>query len=79
MVVAIFTTVAAWGSFMWPYLVLKKEAMQPVAVMLFNMQSQLSVDKYMVVMMLSIIPPLIIFFCFSKQIMGGMSIGGVKE
>ena len=79
MVVAIFTIVAAWGSFMWPYLVLKKEAMQPVSVMLFNMQSQLSVDKYMVVMMLSIIPPLVIFFCFSKQIMGGMSLGGVKE
>lgn len=79
MVVAIFTTVAAWGSFMWPYLVLKKETMQPVAVMLFNMQSQLPVDKYMVVMMLSIIPPLVIFFCFSKQIMGGMTIGGVKE
>lgn len=79
MVVAIFTMVAAWGSFMWPYLVLKKEAMQPVAVMLFNMQSQLSVDKYMVVMMLSIIPPLVVFFCFSRQIMGGMNLGGVKE
>lgn len=79
MVVSIFTIVAAWGSFMWPYLILKKETMQPVAVMLFNMQSQLSVDKYMVVMMLSIIPPLVIFFCFSKQIMGGMTIGGVKE
>lgn len=79
MVVAIFTIVAAWGNFMWPYLVLKKETMQPVAVMLFNMQSQLSVDKYMVVMMLSIIPPLVIFFCFSKQIMGGMNLGGVKE
>lgn len=79
MVVAIFTIVASWGNFMWPYLVLKKESMQPVAVMLFNMQSQLSADKYMVVMMLSIVPPLIIFFCFSKQIMGGMSLGGVKE
>lgn len=79
MVVAIFTIVAAWGNFMWPYLVLKKETMQPVAVMLFNMQSQLSVDKYMVVMMLSIIPPLVVFFCFSKQIMGGMNLGGVKE
>lgn len=79
MVVAIFTTVAAWGNFMWPYLVLKKETMQPVSVMLFNLQSQLSVDKYMTVMMLSIIPPLVVFFCFSKQIMGGMTIGGVKE
>ena len=79
MVVSIFTVVAAWGNFMWPYLILKKEAMQPVSVMLFNMQSQLSVDKYMVVMMLSIIPPLVIFFCFSKQIMGGMTLGGVKE
>ena len=79
MVVSIFPIVAAWGNVMWPYLVLKKETMQPVAVMLFNMQSQLSVDKYMVVMMLSIIPPLVVFFCFSKQIMGGMNLGGVKE
>ena len=79
MVVSIFTIVASWGNFMWPFLILKKETTQPVAVMLYNMQSQLSVDKYMVVMMLSIIPPLVIFFCFSKQIMGGMTIGGVKE
>ena len=79
MVVSIFTIVASWGNFMWPFLILKKETAQPVAVMLYNMQSQLSVDKYMVVMMLSIIPPLVIFFCFSKQIMGGMTIGGVKE
>lgn len=79
MVVAIFTIVASWGNFMWPFLILKKETMQPVAVMLYNMQSQLSVDKYMVVMMLSVIPPLVIFFCFSRQIMGGMAIGGVKE
>jgi len=79
MVVSIFTIVAAWGNFMWPYLILKKESMQPVSVMLFNMKTQLFADKYMVLMMLSIIPPLIIFFCFSKQIMGGMSIGSVKE
>ena len=79
MVVSIFTIVASWGNFMWPFLILKKETTQPVAVMLYNMQSQLSVDKYMVVMMLSIIPPLVIFFCFSRQIMGGMTIGGVKE
>ena len=78
MVISIFSITGTWGNFMWPYLVLKKEAMQPVAVMLFNMQSQLSVDRYMVVMMLSIIPPLVIFFCFSKQIMGGMTLGGVK-
>ena len=79
MVVAIFTIVASWGNFMWPFLILKKETMQPVSVMLYNMQSQLSVDKYMVVMMLSIIPPLIVFLCFSKQIMSGMTLGGVKE
>ena len=79
MVVAIFTVVAAWGNFMWPYLVLKKETMQPVSVMLYNLKTQISADKYMTVMMLSIIPPLIVFFCFSKQIMGGMTLGGVKE
>ncbi len=79
MVVSIFTIVAAWGNFMWPFLILKKETMQPVSVMLYNMKSQLSVDKYMVVMMLSVIPPLTVFLCFSRQIMGGVTLGGVKE
>ncbi len=79
MVVAIFTVVAAWGNFMWPFLILKEPNTQPVSVMLFNLQSQLSADQYMTLMMLSIIPPLVVFFCFSKQIMGGLVIGGVKE
>ncbi len=77
-VVSIFAINGAWGNFFWPYMILKKESLQPVAVMLYNMQTQLSADKYMVLMMFSIVPPLVIFFLLSKHIIGGVSIGGVK-
>lgn len=78
MVVSIFAITGAWGDFLWPFMILKNEMLQPVSVMLYNIQAQLSADKYMVVMMFSIVPPLIIFLCLSKQIMGGVTIGGVK-
>lgn len=77
-VISIFAVNGAWGNFFWPFLVLKKEELQPVAVMLYKMQPQLSADKYMVLMMFSTIPPLAIFLVLSKHIIGGINLGGVK-
>lgn len=78
-VISIFTFNAAWENFLWPYLVLRNEAVKPVAVAAYELRTnRLSVDEYMIVLFLTIIPPVLVFFLFHKRIMQGMNIGGVK-
>ena len=77
--VSIFTVNGAWGNFFWPFLLLKNTEIQTVSVELYNLkQSGYAMDKYMVALLLSIIPPSIIFVLFQRHIMGGINIGGVK-
>lgn len=80
MAVSIFTVNNAWGAFFWPFIMIKKTDIQPIAVQLYNLkQSGYVMDKYMVALVLSIIPPALMFIIFQKNIMGGINIGGVKE
>lgn len=79
MVVSIFSVTGSWGNFMWPYLVLGNTEKEPIAVMLYRLSSaKLLENEYMMVLMLSIIPIVIIYALFSKQIMGGVSMSGIK-
>ena len=82
-VVTITSVIASWSSFMWPYLVLgANEDLQPVAVLLYKLQEgssvQLMDNEYMMVLMFSIIPVLIVYAFLSKHIMGGMNMSGLK-
>ena len=80
MTVTIFSVTGTWGNFMWPYLILGNTNLEPVSVMLYNLsnQSGMTVDKYLILLMLSILPMIVVYAIFSKQIMGGVDIGGIK-
>lgn len=80
MVVAIFSITGTWGNFMWPYLVLGNTDGEPIAVMLYKLSSSANIqdNEYMLIMMMSIIPMVIMYAFFSKYIMGGINIGGIK-
>ena len=80
MVVTIFTVTGTWGNFMWPYLMLGNTNLEPVAVMLYNLSSKsgMTVDKYLLLLMMSILPMILVYAVFSKHIMGGVDIGGIK-
>lgn len=80
MVVSIFSVQASWGMFFWPYLVLSDEAKHPVSVILysFGTGTSMSQDQYVIVLMFAILPVLILFSVFSKYILGGSNMSGVK-
>ncbi len=80
MVVAIFCVTGQWGNFMWPYLLLGNTDKEPVAVMLYtiNQFGGLMQNEYMLLMFISIIPMIIVYALFSKQIVGGVSMSGLK-
>lgn len=83
-VVAIFTMTAAWSDFLLPYLILKDDNMMTIMVKIFNLQSNMGnlqgfgPDKLLMVLTISILPQIIIFSIFQKQITGSSNSGAVK-
>lgn len=84
-VVSIFTMTAAWSDFMLPYLVLNDDGMQTIMVKIFALNNKLgtlpgfTVDKLLMILMISILPQIVIFAIFQKQITGSSTAGAVKE
>lgn len=78
-VVGMFTFNGQIGSFFWPYLLISAKEKTVLGVQLYKMKtSSLTMDYQMLALLFSIIPQIIIFGIFQKNIMGGINVGGVK-
>lgn len=78
-VVAMFTFNGQIGNFFWPYLLISLKEKTVLGVQLYKMKtSTYTMDYQMLALLFSVIPQVIIFAIFQKQIMGGVNIGGVK-
>lgn len=84
-VVAIFTMTAAWSDFLLPYLVLNDDSMMTIMVKIYHLQNTMGtiqgfgVDKLLMILTISILPQIVIFAVFQKQITGSSAAGAVKE
>lgn len=84
-VVAIFTMTAAWSDFLLPYLILNDDNMMTVMVKIYNLQSTMGSvqgfgpDKLLMILTISILPQIVIFAIFQRQITGSSAAGAVKE
>lgn len=77
--VAIFSFNNSWSEFLWPYLIIKDKSLFTVPVQIFRMKtSGFMMDEYVIVLFLAMIPCTIMFILFQKQIMHGVSLGGIK-
>lgn len=79
-VVAIFAATAAWSDFLLPNLVLGNGPWKTVMARLFDFKSTINVRPTDIVraVVFSIIPPMILFAFFQKQITKGVAGGGIK-
>lgn len=78
-VVGMFTFNGQIGNFFWPYLLISSKEKTVLGVQLYKMKSSnYTMDYQMLALLFSVIPQVIIFAIFQKQIMGGINIGGVK-
>ncbi|WP_105615407.1 carbohydrate ABC transporter permease [Vallitalea okinawensis] len=76
-VITIFALNAAWSDFLMPYLILRKENVKTVMVKLFSMST--FPDDYIVVsLFFTIVPPVILFSIFQKNMINGIQLGGIK-
>lgn len=84
-VVAIFTMTAAWSDFLLPYLILMDDSMMTVMVKIYHLQTTMGTvpgfgpDKLLMVLSISIIPQIILFAFFQKQITRSVTTSGIKE
>ncbi len=78
----IFCVINSWKNFMWPYLILGNTKRETVSILLYQLSSSstmpITETETMLVIMLCVIPPLIFYAIFSKQIMGGLDMSGIK-
>lgn len=79
MTVSLLTFNGNFGQFFWPYLLIGKKEMTVLGVQLFKMKNaNYTMDYQMLALLFSILPQVILFACFQRQIMGGVNVGGVK-
>lgn len=83
-VVSIFAMTASWADFLLPYLLLQDDKLYTVMIKVFNLKTQMSnmmdfgMDKYLMALMITILPQIVIFTIFQKQITGTNAQSGVK-
>ena len=78
--VAIFTFVASWNNFIWPFIVITGTDMMTIPVGLANVQSAYGIHyaQIMASALLGGLPLLIVFMFFQKQIVQGIAGTGLK-
>lgn len=75
-VVSIFAVIAAWKDYLWPLLVLRNPAMQPLSVRLPTLQQAIQLDVYLAALAISTLIPIAIFLIFQRLILRGAGLGG---
>ncbi|MDE6595950.1 MAG: carbohydrate ABC transporter permease [Oscillospiraceae bacterium] len=79
----IFSFVSSWNNFFTPALILTNANKQTIPIMISKLKSMLESGNsdlgmiYMVIL-ISIIPVVIVYFCISKYIVEGVALGAVK-
>ena len=75
-VVSIFAVLAAWKDYLWPLLVLRDPAIQPLSVRLPTLQQAIELDVYLAALAISTMIPIAIFLIFQRLILRGAGLGG---
>ncbi len=78
--VGIISFFSVWNEFTFSLILISKESLKtiPVGLTIFKGQYATDYPKMMAAMLISIIPAMILYFAFSKQIIKGMVAGAVK-
>lgn len=77
----IFTFLQQWNDFVWPFIAITNENIMtvPVGIVFFRGQSDMSMAYSMAATVVAVLPVLIMFFIFQKQIVKGVAFSGIKE
>ncbi|RIH87025.1 L-arabinose transport system permease protein AraQ [Meiothermus luteus] len=76
----IFTFLGNWNAFLWPLIVVQTPEMRtvPIGVALFSSEAGTAWNLIMAASSLAVLPVLLVFFFFQRQIIEGVVLTGVK-
>ncbi|WP_434587606.1 carbohydrate ABC transporter permease [Streptomyces sp. A5-4] len=77
-VVSIFAVVGVWKDFLWPMLTLPDPAMQTLNVGIYSLAQGVPENWLIAALAIASAPTLLIFLIFQRNIMGGLTAGGLK-
>ncbi|MEV2251642.1 carbohydrate ABC transporter permease [Streptomyces sp. NPDC050147] len=77
-VVSIFAVVAVWKDFLWPMLTLPDPGKQTINVGIYSLAASVSENWLLAALAIASLPTLIIFLIFQRNIMSGLTAGGLK-
>jgi multiple sugar transport system permease protein len=77
-VVSIFAAVNAWKDFLWPLLVQNDPSSYSVNVGLYHLSSGSPEDVLIAALAVASVPAIVFFLFFQRNIMAGLTAGGVK-
>lgn len=79
-VVAIFSVMWRWNDFLWPLVVAQRESVYtlPVALARFNAEETVPFNLILAMSVVSIVPVIVLFLFFQKQIATGIANTGIK-
>jgi multiple sugar transport system permease protein len=76
----IFTFLGSWNDYLWPLIVindLNKNTL-PLALSFFNSQHTQRYDLMMAAASMAVIPVIVIFLAFQRQIVNALVLAGIK-
>ncbi|MFJ6912615.1 carbohydrate ABC transporter permease [Streptomyces sp. NPDC101133] len=77
-VVSIFAIVGVWKDFLWPMLTLPDPAKQTLNVGIYSLSNGVPVNVLIAALTMASLPTLVIFLIFQRNIMSGLTAGGLK-
>ncbi|MEU2543862.1 carbohydrate ABC transporter permease [Streptomyces roseolus] len=77
-VVSIFAVVGVWKDFLWPMLTLPDPSKQTLNVGIYSLSNGVPVNVLIAALTIASIPTLLIFLVFQRNIMSGLTAGGLK-
>ncbi|MEU0643947.1 carbohydrate ABC transporter permease [Streptomyces umbrinus] len=77
-VVSIFAVVGVWKDFLWPMLVLPDPSKQTLAVGIYSLATSVPENVLIASLTIASLPTLILFLVFQRNIMSGLTAGGLK-
>ncbi|MBE1875345.1 carbohydrate ABC transporter permease [Myceligenerans pegani] len=78
-VVSVFAFITAWKDFLWPLLVLRDPAVQPLSVRLPALQDYVELDVLLAALAISTVIPIAIFLVFQRLFLSGAGLSGAVK
>ncbi|MCU1585406.1 MAG: transporter permease [Microbacteriaceae bacterium] len=78
-VVSVFAIINAWKDYLWPLLVLRDPAVQPLSVRLPTLQQAIQLDVYLAALAISTLIPIVLFLVFQRMFLRSAGLGGAVK